>query len=131
MNKLQFHMIFIKFLINRTDLLIQQTIREEFSSCTILTIAHRLHTIMDSDRVLVLDTGRVVQFDSSYKLLQQEGTFAEMVEKTGKGMKEHLKEIALLAHQAKNDIGMGSVTIRKRIDSLRESFSNDSTVIQE
>ncbi|OTF78883.1 hypothetical protein BLA29_003395 [Euroglyphus maynei] len=52
-----------------TDSLIQQTIRKEFADCTILTIAHRLNTIIDSNRVLVLDKGRVVEYDSPRKLL--------------------------------------------------------------
>ena len=52
-----------------TDSLIQQTIRSEFSDCTIITIAHRLKTIADSDRILSMDKGRVVEFDTPEKLL--------------------------------------------------------------
>ena len=55
-----------------TDSLIQSTIRSEFSDCTIITIAHRLHTILDSTRVLVLDQGKVVEFDSPDNLLKDE-----------------------------------------------------------
>jgi len=58
-------------------------IRENFASATILTIAHRLNTIMDSDRVLVLDDGRVVEFDSPSALLaKQDGVFKSMVDKS-------------------------------------------------
>ncbi|KAI6200171.1 Mrp-4 [Aphelenchoides besseyi] len=52
-----------------TDALIQQTIRREFSTCTVLTIAHRLNTIADYDRVLVLHMGQVQEFDSPQRLL--------------------------------------------------------------
>lgn len=52
-----------------TDRLIQQTIRQEFKNSTILTIAHRLGTIMDYDKILVLDRGCVVEFDSPSALL--------------------------------------------------------------
>lgn len=58
-----------------TDLLMQRLIREEFKDCTVLTVAHRLDTIMDSDRVLVLDAGRVVEMGPPQELLKQEGAF--------------------------------------------------------
>ena len=53
-----------------TDELIQQTIRESFTNCTILTVAHRLHTILDSDRVLVLKDGQVEEIDSVTHLME-------------------------------------------------------------
>lgn len=52
-----------------TDDLIQETIRIQFKDCTILTIAHRLNTIMDYDRVMVLDAGQIKEFDSPNTLL--------------------------------------------------------------
>ncbi|XP_011882151.1 PREDICTED: multidrug resistance-associated protein 1 isoform X4 [Vollenhovia emeryi] len=53
-----------------TDDLIQTTIRQEFKECTVLTIAHRLNTILDSDRVIVLDKGLIVEYDSPEVLLR-------------------------------------------------------------
>eukprot|EP00043_Microstomoeca_roanoka_P013522 m.132440 g.132440 ORF g.132440 m.132440 type:complete len:1345 (+) comp15778_c0_seq1:123-4157(+) len=53
-----------------TDRLIQETLRREFRNCTVLTIAHRLHTIMDSDMIAVMDAGRLVEYDKPYVLLQ-------------------------------------------------------------
>nr|CAD7444835.1 unnamed protein product [Timema bartmani] len=57
-----------------TDDLIQRTIRIEFKNSTVLTIAHRLNTILDSDRVIVLDKGRVVEFDKPETLLQDKNS---------------------------------------------------------
>uniref|UniRef100_A0A8C3P3N9 Uncharacterized protein n=1 Tax=Chrysemys picta bellii TaxID=8478 RepID=A0A8C3P3N9_CHRPI len=66
-----------------TDHLIQTTIRSEFANCTVLTIAHRLHTIMDSNRVMVLQAGRIVEYDSPERLLQQQGLFSTMAKNAG------------------------------------------------
>uniref|UniRef100_A0A3P8UDT2 Multidrug resistance-associated protein 4 n=1 Tax=Amphiprion percula TaxID=161767 RepID=A0A3P8UDT2_AMPPE len=80
----------------RTDSLIQQTIRDKFHECTVLTIAHRLNTIIDCDRILVLDAGRIQEYDEPYVLLQnQEGLFYQMVQQTGRA------EAASLLHTAK------------------------------
>ncbi|XP_051815787.1 canalicular multispecific organic anion transporter 1 isoform X2 [Acanthochromis polyacanthus] len=66
-----------------TDDLIQKTIRKQFSHCTVLTIAHRLHSIMDSSRVMVLDAGKIVEFDSPRNLLEKQGHFYAMAKDAG------------------------------------------------
>lgn len=67
---------------NKTDAHIQQMIRENFSEATILTIAHRINTIMDNDRILVLDQGHVTEFNTPEELLKKEdGIFRSMVDK--------------------------------------------------
>ncbi|XP_078129230.1 ATP-binding cassette sub-family C member 2 [Sander vitreus] len=66
-----------------TDDLIQNTIRNEFSHCTVLTIAHRLHSIMDSSRVMVLNAGKIVEFDSPTNLLEKQGHFYAMAKDAG------------------------------------------------
>ena len=58
---------------------IQQTIQEEFSGAIVLTIAHRLNTIVNCDRILVLDDGKVVEFDTFQTLLSKtRGTFRSL-----------------------------------------------------
>ena len=78
---------------NHTDMLVQKTIREQLSDCTVLTIAHRLATIADSDRILVMDAGRVVEFDAPGKLLETGGYFSKLVEETGRIESALLKAI--------------------------------------
>ncbi|CAI6363623.1 unnamed protein product [Macrosiphum euphorbiae] len=78
-----------------TDKLIQNTIRNKFRFCTVLTIAHRLNTIMDSDKVLVMDFGKIIEFDHPYSLLKNtDGFFYKMVEETGKDTAYFLHSVA-------------------------------------
>uniref|UniRef100_UPI003AAA51D4 multidrug resistance-associated protein 1 n=1 Tax=Centroberyx gerrardi TaxID=166262 RepID=UPI003AAA51D4 len=66
-----------------TDNLIQSTIRTQFEDCTVLTIAHRLNTIMDYTRVLVLDKGEIAEFDSPSNLTAKRGIFYKMAKDSG------------------------------------------------
>uniref|UniRef100_A0A3B3HI51 Cystic fibrosis transmembrane conductance regulator n=1 Tax=Oryzias latipes TaxID=8090 RepID=A0A3B3HI51_ORYLA len=85
----------------RTDELIQKTIREKFRECTVLTIAHRLNTIIDSDRILVLDAGRIWAFAEPLVLLQDpDGIFFKMVQQTGKQEAAALHQAAKQAHNS-------------------------------
>uniref|UniRef100_A0A8C7QFD4 ATP-binding cassette, sub-family C (CFTR/MRP), member 10 n=1 Tax=Oncorhynchus mykiss TaxID=8022 RepID=A0A8C7QFD4_ONCMY len=64
----------------KTDKLLQQTIRETFQDKTVLTIAHRINTILDSDRVLVMHSGKVVEFDTPADLCQRDDSiFCKLV----------------------------------------------------
>ncbi|KAK8320855.1 hypothetical protein V6Z12_A12G063600 [Gossypium hirsutum] len=80
----------------KTDAFIQKTIREEFKSCTILIIAHRLNTIIDCDRILVLDAGQVLEHNTPKELLvNRESAFSKMVQCTGPTNAEYLHSLVL------------------------------------
>ncbi|GLT85717.1 hypothetical protein SLE2022_038970 [Rubroshorea leprosula] len=80
----------------RTDALIQKTIREEFKSCTMLIIAHRLNTIIDCDHILLLDSGWVLEYDTPEALLSKEGSaFSKMVQSTGAANAQYLRSLVL------------------------------------
>jgi ABC-type multidrug transport system fused ATPase/permease subunit len=74
-----------------TDEFLQQMVKTQFKQCTVLTIAHRLNTIMESDDVLVLAAGAVAEYDHPALLLRGGGTFAQLVAQTGKKNAEFLQ----------------------------------------
>uniref|UniRef100_A0A7M4EP79 ABC-type glutathione-S-conjugate transporter n=1 Tax=Crocodylus porosus TaxID=8502 RepID=A0A7M4EP79_CROPO len=65
------------------DLHIQSMIRTQFKECTVLTIAHRVNTILDCNRILVLENGQIAEFDTPEKLMAQKGLFYRLVEESG------------------------------------------------
>lgn len=68
----------------KTDTLIQRSIREEFANTTLLVIAHRLSTVMDFDKILVMKDGVAAEFGTPRELLEiQDGVFKGMVEQSG------------------------------------------------
>ncbi|OIS99286.1 PREDICTED: ABC transporter C family member 2-like [Nicotiana attenuata] len=98
----------------RTDALIQKTIREEFKSCTMLIIAHRLNTIIDCDRILLLDAGQVLEYDTPEVLLQKEETaFSRMVQSTGAANAQYLRSLVLGGEEG------NSIARDKQLDGQR------------
>eukprot|EP00505_MAST-04D_sp_SCG-Rhode-Island_P001890 Stramenopile-MAST_4_protein_1890 len=77
-----------------TDALVGATIREAFQDCTMLIIAHRLHTIVECDYILVLDDGHVAEFDTPQALIKKKhGAFYKLVDETGSQTSEYLKSL--------------------------------------
>lgn len=97
-----------------TDKIIQKKIKEIFIHSTIVTIAHRLFTIVDYDKVLVMDKGKIVEYDNPLKLLvydendndiTKNGYFADMVKNTGVQPAKKFLEAAKKAYFEKNRRG--------------------------
>lgn len=86
-----------------TDKFIQTTIREKFADCTVLTIAHRLHTVMDSDKVLVMDAGELVEYGHAYTLLKHvDGYLRKLVDEADNATANHLVDLAKQSYEKKN-----------------------------
>mmetsp|Transcript_3038 Transcript_3038/g.8791 ORF Transcript_3038/g.8791 Transcript_3038/m.8791 type:complete len:1373 (-) Transcript_3038:1207-5325(-) len=80
---------------SRTDALLQEAVKKSFDGATILSVAHRLDTVIEYDKILVLGAGQVVAFDSPHRLsLEENGVFASMIDDTGKGMANNLRRRA-------------------------------------
>ncbi|KAK8955659.1 ABC transporter C family member 8 [Platanthera guangdongensis] len=63
-----------------TDVILQRVIRKEFSSCTVITVAHRVPTVVDSDMVMVLSYGKIVEYDQPSRLMEtKDSAFAKLV----------------------------------------------------
>ena len=77
-----------------TDELIQATIREVFKNCTIVTVAHRINTVIDANRILVMDAGEAKEFDTPKRLLaNNDSLFSSMVDAYGEEQSRNLRRI--------------------------------------
>ncbi|MEW5311484.1 MAG: hypothetical protein WDW38_003194 [Sanguina aurantia] len=106
-----------------TDALIQKTMRGEFLDRTIIAIAHRLHTVIDYDKILVLDAGQVAEFGAPSELLENPaGMFSLLVEDTGEATAKFLKGV-VAGKTSLQDEAHASAAMQKlclRMDSLCE-----------
>ncbi|KAG0217774.1 Multidrug resistance-associated protein 1 [Mortierella sp. NVP41] len=104
-----------------TDRLLQETIKESFADCTVLTIAHRLNTIIESDKVLVMDGGVVAEFGEPHKLLQDpNGIFAELVSHAGEATS---KKLAMIAEDAYKDRNNGLDLVMEEVENEKEGVA--------
>lgn len=66
-----------------TDALIQVMLRTKFIDTTLITVAHRLETIIDFDLLIVMDAGRAIEIGTPRELLEKSGVFSDLVDATG------------------------------------------------
>ena len=86
---------------SRTDKLLQEAVAKSFHGATIIAVAHRLDTVIDYDKILVLGSGGVLEFGGPHELVLKGGAFASMVNDTGEEMSHLLRVRAAAAHSKK------------------------------
>ncbi|KAB5563885.1 hypothetical protein DKX38_003939 [Salix brachista] len=72
-----------------TDAILQRIIRQEFSDCTVITVAHRVPTVIDSDMVMVLSYGKLVEYDEPTKLMETNSSFSKLVAEYWSSCRQH------------------------------------------
>ena len=111
-----------------TDHLIQKMIKTEFTDTTVITIAHRLNTIVQYDRILVLDQGNIAEFDTPIKLLNTRSSyFASLVRENGP---EFEKKMRYLAQHKELDVdAVKDIPIEKIIDELGDAEEDKNPLV--
>ena len=87
---------------SRTDMLLQEAVSKSFGGATIVAVAHRLDTVINYDKILVLGSGGVLEYGSPRELIANGGAFSRMIDDTGDEMAATLRE------RARNSVGQGS-----------------------
>jgi len=96
---------------NETDATLQRAIRSMFAECTVLTIAHRLHTIMDSTAVMLFDQGALAEYDAPEVLLADPASrFSALIDETGSAA-QHLRGLALSAASERSSTARASAVL--------------------
>ncbi|XP_022670622.1 multidrug resistance-associated protein 4-like isoform X2 [Varroa destructor] len=114
-----------------TDECIQNAIRRSFHHATVLTVAHRLHTVMDSNRVMVLDAGRIVEFAEPHSLLQDPRSgLSQLVDRTGPATAEKLRRLAKEAHLSKRTKNVYRLD-KEHVENHSLSYTSDYNSNQE
>ncbi|XP_014208079.1 multidrug resistance-associated protein 4-like [Copidosoma floridanum] len=112
-----------------TDALLRETIRTKFAECTVLTVAHRLDSVIDSDLVVVVDDGRVVEYGQPRSLLAQEdGLFLRMAGQDGDAALEHLRKTAEETYLRLNSEKLTAAD-EQRTNGVVKSNAADKTAI--
>ncbi|KAG0351394.1 hypothetical protein BGZ54_003269 [Gamsiella multidivaricata] len=116
-----------------TDVMLQKAIRVDFANSTVLTIAHRLNTVIDYSRVLVLDHGEIKEFDTPANLLSRpDSVFSSMVDETGPANATLLRSLASAA-AAGNTINVEEVLLTPSAGVVgdKEEFLDEKAEIEE
>ena len=104
-----------------TDHLIQKMIRTEFVNTTVITIAHRLNTIIQYDKIMVLDHGKIVEFDSPVKLFDNdESYFGNLIKEQGKDFEQRMKYLAKHRDEIIEKGGVTDEELDKNLEEAKE-----------
>nr|QNH67887.1 ATP-binding cassette transporter subfamily C member 4 X4 [Brachionus rotundiformis] len=113
----------------KTDAMVQEAIRECFKDCTVITIAHRLHTIIDNDRILCLSQGRVVNFGRPYELIEDDTTILhDLVFSLDKQERDKLVDMAKKSFKNQRRVSMLlDQVVSNQSNSEMENLPDDFT----
>ncbi|KAJ2431828.1 Multidrug resistance-associated protein 4 [Coemansia sp. RSA 2522] len=112
-----------------TDKDIQSVINKEFGNCTVLTIAHRLETVMNSDRIVVMNKGEIVEVGPPQELIAKGGYFAELVQSSNFVAKQALDTLSRM-DKIEKVIGAGVAAHQTLLDVQKQLEQGKKLVVR-